>query len=87
MTSPSDKPADVPSDVPSAEVPAEQDKANDISTPASDSGVMPVEVEDVPVPEAVREGDYVPTEADYEKARTEGIGNEPELPPGVVRGN
>lgn len=26
----------------------------------------------------------VPTEADYEKARTVGIGNEPELPPGKV---
>lgn len=25
-----------------------------------------------------------PTEADYEKARTEGIGNEPELPAGKV---
>lgn len=30
-------------------------------------------------------GGYVPTESDYEKARNEGIGNEPELPPGVVR--
>lgn len=30
-------------------------------------------------------GGYVPTEEDYERARTEGAGNEPELPPGVVR--
>lgn len=27
---------------------------------------------------------YVPTEADYERARTVGAGNEPELPPGKV---
>lgn len=26
-----------------------------------------------------------PTEEDYERARTVGIGNEPELPPGVIR--
>lgn len=30
-------------------------------------------------------GGYEPTDDDYEKARTVGAGNEPELPPGVVR--
>jgi hypothetical protein len=34
-----------------------------------------------------RTRDYVPTEADYERARTVGAGNEPELPAGVVRKN
>lgn len=29
--------------------------------------------------------DYVPTEDDYDRARTVGAGNEPELPAGVVR--
>lgn len=28
---------------------------------------------------------YEPTEADYERARTTGVGREPELPPGIVR--
>ena len=35
--------------------------------------------------EPEQHGGYVPTEADYERARNEGIADEPELPAGVVR--
>lgn len=48
--------------------------------PERDEDVAQADVE----PEVRR--DYVPTEADYERARNEGIGNEPELPPGKVKG-
>lgn len=50
------------------------------------------EVQSEPAPERDAEEEvqdqhrgYEPTEEDYERARNEGIGREPELPPGVVR--